>query len=144
MRKRPPFVFAFLVLSALPIPLHLVSASPEDKQTDLGKAKIEGTWEHTFDNAPGHRQVKVINKTHFIWVTYDRATGIPLVVGGGTWKSDGKTYRETFDFGSHGIPHQLVGKEQVLDVNIEGEEWLVTGTLTNGLRLRETWRRVRR
>ena len=137
MRRRISLMFFCVLVLALPMPGRLVSGPP-----DQTGPKIEETWEHTFDDAPGNRQIKVINKTHFVWVTYDRATGRPLALGGGTWKSDGKTYRETPDFGSPGIPQELIGKEQVFDVNIDGDVWLLTGTLTNGVRLRETWRRA--
>lgn len=107
-----------------------------------GRGLLEGTWMHTFDDAPDHRQIKVINRTHFVWVTYERNTGRPFVVGGGTYTFDGKVYKETFEFGSRGIPQQLLGKEQSLKVDLAGGEWQLSGTLTNGMRIREVWRRI--
>jgi hypothetical protein len=108
-----------------------------------GHGELEGTWEHTFANAPQHRQVKIINETHFVWVTYARKRGLPLVLGGGTYTFDGSTYKEFYEFGSRCLPQQLVGKEQVFVAEVDRDEWTHSGTLTNGFRVREIWRRVK-
>jgi hypothetical protein len=105
--------------------------------------EIEGTWEHTFDNAPQHRQVKIINSTHFVWVTYGRKRGNPLVVGGGTYSLHGRTYKELYEFGSLWLPRKFVGKEQVFTVELEGDVWIHSGMLSTGQRLYELWRRVK-
>ena len=61
----------------------LMAASADDKPSKdrVERGPLEGTWEHTFKDAPEHRQVKIINQTHFVWVTYVREDGMPLLVG---------------------------------------------------------------
>jgi hypothetical protein len=104
--------------------------------------KVEGTWEHTFADAPEHRQVKIINHTHFVWVTYNREDGKPLLVGGGTDTISGKTYKEKFEFGGPDLPAELVGKEQTFKAEIAEGKWTLSGTLSTGLEIKETWRKV--
>jgi hypothetical protein len=107
--------------------------------------KVEGTWEHTFPNEPALRQVKVINQDHFIWATYDRESKIPVAVAGGSYKLDGNTYTERVEFGRFGTDQlqQIVGKEQTFNVEIVGDTLTLTGTLSNGMELREVWTRVK-
>ena len=107
------------------------------------RGRLEGTWEHTFDDAPQHRQVKIINQTHFVWVTYVREDGSPLLLGGGTYTFDGKTYKEKYEFGGPGLPAALVGKEQTFKARLDGDKWMHSGTLSNDFRVREVWRRVK-
>jgi hypothetical protein len=124
----------------------LVAMGSADNKPQLDKAsrgRLEGTWEHTFQNAPQHRQVKIINETHFVWVTYVRQDGRPLLVGGGTYTFDGKTYKEKYEFGGPGLPAELVGKEQVFTAELDGDKWTHSGTLSNDFRVDEVWRRVR-
>jgi len=104
---------------------------------------VEGTWEHTFADAPEHLQVKIINRTHFVWVTYIRADGKPLRVGGGTYTIDGKTYKEKFEFGGPDVPAELVGKEQTFTAELQEDKWTLSGTLSNGLEINEVWRKVK-
>src|SRR5262249_18443095 len=85
----------------------LAAPALADEQPPKGKAergRLEGTWEHALPGEPGHRQVKVINLTHFVWVTYVRDGGQPLLVRGGTYTFDGKTCKEKYEFGGPGLP----------------------------------------
>ena len=106
------------------------------------RGPLEGTWEQTFQDAPPYRQVKLINKSHFMWATYDRDTGVLLASAGGTYTFDGETYKEKVEFGSPGIPAELIGEEQTFTVDLDGKTWKHEGTMSNGLQVRETWRRV--
>lgn len=121
----------------------LVAASTEPSQNKVGRGPLEGTWEHTFKNAPEHRQVKIINQTHFVWVTYVREDGRPLLLGGGTYRFEGKTYKEKYEFGGPGLPAELVGKEQTFTAELEGDKWTHSGTLSNGFLVREVWHKVK-
>jgi hypothetical protein len=87
--------------------------------------------------------VKRLNRTHFVWVTYDRDTGLPLLMGEGTYTFDGKRHVESCEYCSPGLPQDLVGKEQEFTAEIDGDRWLHEGTLTNGFHVRETWKRVK-
>ena len=126
------------------ITLAAMASADNQPRMDRAARRLEGTWEHTFVNAPEHRQVKIINQTHFVWVTYVREDGAPLLLGGGTYTFDGKTYKEKYEFGGPGLPAELVGKEQTFSVELEGDKWTHAGTLSNGFRVSEIWRKVNR
>ncbi len=131
IRSEPLFIFKRPKASNLPA---------GGEQT---RSRIEGTWEHTFADAPEERQVKIINHTHFVWVTYNRNDGKPLRVGGGTYTVAGNTYKETFEFGGPGLAAELVGKEQTFTAEIEEGKWTLAGTLSNGFEVSEVWRKVK-
>jgi hypothetical protein len=101
--------------------------------------KIWGTWEHTFPDSPELRQVKIINRTHFVWVTYNRRDGTPRSVGGGTYTIDDKNYKEKLEFGSANV----IGKEQTFTGKFEADQWELSGKLTNGVEINEIWNRVK-
>jgi hypothetical protein len=131
--------------TALAVNVLLAMRAADDKpQSDKAeRGRLEGTWEHTFENAPQNRQVKIINQTHFVWVTYVREDGWPLLLGGGTYTFDGKTYKEKYEFGGPGLPAELVGNEQTFTAELDGDRWAHAGTLSNDFRVREIWRRVK-
>jgi hypothetical protein len=125
------------------IALMAASGGDELSKDKSERGPLEGTWEHTFKDAPEHRQVKIINRSHFVWVTYVREDGRPLLLGGGTYSFDGKTYKEKYEFGGPGLPAELVGKEQTFTAKLDGDEWTHSGTLSNEFRVREIWRKVK-
>lgn len=128
---------------ALVATLAMGQADDQPQEVKVERGLLEGTWEHTFEDAPQHRQVKIINQTHFVWVTYVREDGKPLLLGGGTYTFDGKNYKEKYEFGGPALPAELVGKEQTFTVKLEGDKWTHSGTLSNNFQVRETWRRVK-
>jgi hypothetical protein len=81
----------------------------------------------------------------FIWVTYEKASRMPVTAAGGAYTVEGDTYKEQVEFGRFGTPElqKAVGKEQVFKVEIEGDTLVQTGTLSNGQEPREVWRRVK-
>jgi hypothetical protein len=109
-------------------------------QVDKERFPLEGTWECAIE--PENRQIKILNQTHFIWVAYDRETGLPLRLAGGTYHFDGKTYTESILFGSAGLPQELVGKDQVFTAETDGYRWYHSGVLSNGMQIVELWKRV--
>jgi hypothetical protein len=120
-----------------------VSADDKSKSPKTERGPLEGTWEHVIRNAPQVRQMKMITQTHFIWVSFLKQDGRPMVVGGGTYSFDGKTYKENYEFGGPGVPAQLIGKEQTFSAELNGDTWRHAGTLTSGLRVDEMWQRVK-
>jgi hypothetical protein len=108
--------------------------------------RLEGTWEHTFENQPELRQIKVINQDHYVWVTYVKETQRPLFSAGGTYTLVGNSYKETAEFGRFGSPEwqATVGKELSLIVDIKGDTLILTDAETKGQKLRETWTRIKR
>ena len=112
---------------------------------DQGRNKLEATWEHTFEDELRLRQIKVINQDHFIWVTYDKESKIPLTAAGGSYTLEGNTYKERVEFGRFGTAElqKTVGKEQTFQVKVDGDTMTMTGTLSNGQELREVWKKVK-
>jgi len=103
---------------------------------------LEGTWEHVHADSALFGQIKILNATHFVWVTYERATGAAIALGGGTYQFDGKTYVENLEFGSDGLPLDLLGHDQVFKAEIGGDLWYHHGTLSTGFEIHEVWRRI--
>jgi hypothetical protein len=134
---------AFAAAPALAGGVGFGSADDKPRQEKPARGRLEGTWEHTFEDRPERRQVKIINQTHFVWVTYERADGKPLFMGGGTYTFDGKTYKEQYEFGGPGQPAELVGKEQTFTAELDGDSWTHAGTLSNDFVVEEIWHRVR-
>jgi hypothetical protein len=112
---------------------------------DRPRNKIDGTWTHTFQDNTKLRQVKVINEDHFIWVTYDLISKFAVTTAGGSYTLDGNTYKKKVEFGRRvgRALQETVGKEQTFKVNIDGDTLILEGTLSNGMKLREVWKRVK-
>lgn len=104
--------------------------------------RIVGTWEHVSADMSGYRQIKMVTGSHFMWVTYERQTGMLVASAGGECFFDGKTYIERLDFGSEPFLLDLIGKDQVFTARLEGGEWYHSGTLTDGTEVREVWNRL--
>jgi hypothetical protein len=112
----------------------------------IEKSRIEGTWELVSRDIGNFsermREIKLISPTHFVWVVYDIKKGKPLFTGGGSYTLTGDSYTEHMDFMDGKGAERLVGKDQVFTVKMVGETLLVSGTLSDGEKLAETWRRV--
>ena len=111
-----------------------MSCSRPKAIVEPARSKIEGTWEHTFEDRPDLRQIKVINQDHFIWVTSNRDSKKSLYSAGGTYTFDGTTYKEQHEFGTFGTPEwqELVGHEQVFTADISGDTLFLHGTRATG------------
>ena len=115
-------------------------------QTNGGQAKksqLDGAWDLVAGQQlpQGARDIKIISGRHFIFVAYDAEKGEPLYTGGGTYILNGSSYMEHVDFGDR-ISAGIVGKDQRFTVEMNGDEFTQTGTLSNGKRLSETWKRI--
>lgn len=109
-----------------------------------GGGKLEGTWERNLEGAPWYRAVKIVSGTHFMFAVYERKSGRAVMVGGGTCSLDGTTYKEKVEFGNDSPgPLELVGKEQAFTATLKDDEWLHEGTLSNGAKIKEVWKRVK-
>lgn len=106
-----------------------------------GNEKVIGTWEHVLPENSPVRQIKIVNSTHFTWVTYDRRTGQILAAAGGTYSLEGNVYKELIQFGAGNLA-KMVGQEQVFEAKFEGDNWQHSGKLSNGFQVRETWKRL--
>lgn len=112
-----------------------------DPAGDTLRSRLQGAWE-SLGSRPGMRQVKLITRNHFTWTFYSRATGRPLTVAGGTCAFKGDTYTEHVEFGSSGVQQALAGHDQVFQIVFVGDRMNEAGTLSNGMKINEAWRRL--
>lgn len=103
---------------------------------------LEGTWECRVEASSPYRELKILNDTHFVWVTFDRATGNPVRTGGGTYGFDGTIYTETVEFAGPDLAPGIVGKTHRFLADLDGGRWRHTGILENGAPVNEVWVRV--
>lgn len=76
-----------------------------------------------------------------MFAAYDKESGKPLYVAGGTYELTGERYIEHMDFATDKLSG-LVGKDQSFTIEIDGDTLRQEGTLSNGELLKETFRRV--
>jgi hypothetical protein len=106
--------------------------------------QLEGTWQ-LLSGQPlpkGTRDLKILSGGHFMFAAYDTNTGKPLYAAGGTYKLHGDSYEEHVDFASDKIAAGLVGKHQSFTIEVVGDTFTQSGTLSNGKPLTEKWRRI--
>ena len=148
---------AIVAVSIVGLPAHA-----QDKAKSL-----EGAWELVAArNVPADpdfslkktRQIKIITKTHFAFLSQDRLPAKPSAAelaaaaksysaGGGTYKLEGDAYTEHIEF--FAVP-KFVGTSITFKVKWEGDEWIQTGTLPlkalglsdHDVQIEERYRRV--
>jgi hypothetical protein len=104
--------------------------------------KIEGQWElvSSQDLPAGWKEIKLISGGHFIWVIYDAQKKRTAYTGGGTYKIDGDQCTEHVEFMTVLGAEGLIGNDQLVTLEWERERLVITGTLSNGRKLNETWK----
>ncbi|MFL6448412.1 MAG: hypothetical protein ACJ746_12080 [Bryobacteraceae bacterium] len=129
--------------------LSVAFAWTETKSSDATK-KLEGTWElasaergQTHGKLPeGMKQIKLISSQHFVWVYYDVAKMKPLYTGGGTYTLTGNSYTEHVDYMNVEGAEKITGKDQPFTIRLEGDTLTQSGTMSDGQKISETWKRV--
>ena len=115
------------------------------------KLSPEGTWELVSykygpsqsaftDRTESLQRLKVINKTHFIWVDID-ISGKIIQSAGGPYTLNGDIYTEFLEFG-YGMDPYLKTNPQ-FTIRIEGDMLFQTGLLTPDYKIEEIWKRVK-
>lgn len=133
-----------LVLALLIMGTGLVMSRAEpNADGEPKRGRVEGTWEHALDNAPGVRQIKILNQDHFMWVVYDLGSGKALASAGGTYTLDGNTYAEHVEFGNFGGASEVLGKKITFQIKLDGDTWQLSGALADGTKIDEEWKRVK-
>jgi hypothetical protein len=105
--------------------------------------QLDGTWE-LISGQPlpaGTRDIKILSGGHFMFAAYEEESGKPLYAAGGTYRLHGTAYVEHMDFASGKIA-ELVGEDQSFGVELDGDTFTQTGTLSNGQPLKEKWKRI--
>ncbi len=138
---RPRFlsvVCLFLLLTALGCKRGAVPAA------GAGASGLDGAWENVTPGFnPALRQVKHINGGQFTWTISDRSRGIMVLMSGGSCTVQGNSYKETIEYCNPGIQERLLGQEQTLTVQLQGDQVTFTGVLTSGVQINETFQRLR-
>jgi len=147
--KKP---FSVVLLALIAISLLTISSVPgttlkSKKQT----ASVEGTWQLVsykygssqsafIDRNESSNRIKVINKTHFIWVEVDNS-GKVVQSAGGKYTLAGEIYTEFLEFGV-GMDQYLKSSPQ-FTIKVEGDMMFQSGFLINDYRIEEIWKRVK-
>ncbi|MCX6333602.1 MAG: hypothetical protein NT092_04770 [Bacteroidia bacterium] len=145
--------FIAVTLAMLTIALLTISAVPGTTfKTKKQTLSVEGTWQLVsykygsstsgfIDCPEGFPRLKMINKTHFVWVNYNTESGSITQSAGGKYTLIGNTYTEFLEFG--------LGMDQYLKTNpqytlkIEGDILFQSGNLTPDYKIEEIWKRVK-
>jgi hypothetical protein len=142
---------AFRLLTA--VVLLVVAAAPGRADEPNGSApaenKLVGTWklvtakyggkEHTFPE--GTTTLKHVTPTQFMWVSYDK-DGKAWRTAGGGYTIKETVYEETPEYGMSSDFRIIKGKLHAFTWKLDGNKWLHTGKLSNGLTIDEVWERV--
>ena len=110
--------------------------------------KLQGAWELVHyeyggggKKPSGSKEIKLMTDRHFAWILYD-AKGKTLAEGGGTYTFQGNTLIEHLLFADKEDKFLLNNPDQVLTITFEKDGFTSAGTLTNGQKILEAWRRV--
>ena len=117
---------------------------------DNAASPLEGTWElvsGVYTTAEGVvtkvdasevRSMKVLNPTHFAFLTVSASDGKFIRAGGGPYRVEGTRYSETVRYAS---APSMVNQTYEFSYRIDGDTWHHAGRLGRG-QLEEVWRRV--
>jgi hypothetical protein len=146
-------VVGVVVVSSLV--LHRDAEGQEPAATPLASAlqrQLVGTWKINKAVIDGkdsalHKTVvtlKHVTPTQFVWLSYDPEVRQITRSAGGSWQEvDGK-YRETMRYGlADKFRENSFGKCLDFDCRFEGDFWIQSGILPGGVKLEETWQRVK-
>jgi hypothetical protein len=140
------------VIVGITVALMIATGLQAQEGTKKSSGSHLGTWELASfkygTNQPGftdfpktEHRIKLITETHYTWVEYDDATKKVTGSAGGTYSLDGNTYTESKDFGLNMDPY--LGKKHVYSIRVEGDKFFLSGSLSDGLKIEEVWRRVK-
>ncbi len=144
-------VVVIVVMSALTL-----TSCHVGQQTQLGSetksSSLLGTWEQVsykygdmkeFSDSPkSRRRIKMITDTHSLWFDIDTSTEEIRIGAGGSYSLIDDTYTESKDFSGEGMK-AYAGKKHVYTVQVEGDKFIQSGALSDGLKIEEVWRRIK-
>ena len=149
------FAFAFGLGLASEPPLSVVSAKTIafKNETDpiILRQKLVGSWKivsASFDGKASelHRTsitIKHITPVHIIWIGYQPEAREIFRSSGGSWTIRDGRYVETMRYGiGEKFKESSFGKSFGFDCRFEGDRWIQSGKMPNGVFLEEIWQRV--
>ena len=121
-------------------------------------SQVEGTWELVsakwifadtdtveFPNSEYDREVKMLGKTHLLFIRQDTTNNDLFFSGGGTFALEGNKYTETLEFADWITD---IGSTLTYECQFENDMWIMTGpVLEEGeeeapWQLREEWKKI--
>jgi len=141
-------IVGIVVIATLAVAIGLRAQPASEKSP----ASLLGTWQLVsykygtnqtdFADFPkDRRRLKLITETHYTWVEYDTATKIVNGSAGGTYLLNGNSYTESKDFGL-GMDTYL-GQKHAYTIQVDGDKLFLSGSLSDGLKIEENWRRLK-
>jgi len=114
--------------------------APKEAQT----SRFDGVWDIAGGGPLGNdRSLRLIHSNHLLAINYDRNTKLLSWMHGSSLSVLGTTYKETIEFCTPGIQQTLIGKTQTLTAQLQGNQFRLTGALTNGGPIDEMWQRAK-
>ena len=144
--KRMSVGFIAIAALAVAVGLNAQQASKKSADSHLGTWQLTsfkyGTNQPALTDFPqSQRRIKLITQTHFTWVEFDADTKKVSGAAGGAYSLSGNDYTESIDFG-FGMDRYL-GEKHAFKIRVEGDKLSLSGSLADGLKIEEVWRRVR-
>ena len=141
-------IIGVVLIATLAVAIGLRAQQAPEKSS----GSLLGTWQLASfkygTNQPGFTdaskdqcRIKLITETHYTWVEYDVATKKVNGSAGGTYSLNGNTYTESKDFGL-GMDRYL-GQKHAYTIQVDGDKLYLSGSLSDGLKIEENWRRVK-
>lgn len=130
------------------IPSAAVTQAEADREL---KEKLIGSWKIVSASIDGkaselHRTsitLKHITPVHLIWIGYQPEDRRIFRSAGGSWTLQDGRYVETMRYGlAEKFKQESFGKSFAFDCRFEGDRWIQSGKLGNGVFLEEIWQRV--
>ena len=107
----------------------IVSASFDGKDSELHRTSIT---------------IKHITPVHVIWIGYQPEAREIFRSSGGSWTIENGRYVETMRYGiGEKYKETSFGKSYGFDCRFEGDRWIQSGKMPNGVFLEEIWQRVK-
>jgi hypothetical protein len=146
-------VTAFLASAGNPFPIWGAEKDEPKPETDpkVLREKLVGSWKivsASFDGKPSelHRTsvtIKHITPVHIIWIGYQPEAREIFRSSGGSWTIQDGRYVETMRYGiGEKFRESSFGKSYGFDCRFEGDKWIQSGKMPNGVFLEEIWQRV--
>ena len=148
-------VFLFFSISGLLVTAYrnpvTASPTPKDANDNELREKLVGSWKivsASFDGHPSelHRTsitIKHITPVHIIWIGYQPEDRRLFRSAGGSWTITEGRYTETMRYGiGENFKQDSFGKSFAFDCRFEGDRWIQSGKMPNGVFLEEIWQRV--
>jgi hypothetical protein len=139
-----------MVLLAAAVAAPVLRAGADEPKADANTGnKLIGTWKLVSAKYGGKESqfpagwtmLKHVTPSQFMWVTHD-PDGKVTRAAGGSYTLKGDEYAETPEYGIGADFQVIKGGTHTFKWKVEGNKWLHTGKLSNGLTIDEVWERV--